>query len=223
IHIDPALSMDSCGFIMGHVSHWEERKRVRVVQVIDPVSGEKRLTREVYSENLPIIWIDLILRIVPPPNGEIILADVRQLIFDLSSIGFRIGLITMDSFQSRDTMQMLASRGYRVEELSVDTNIEPYNRLRLALYEDRILAYTHDVLIKELKGLERNKKKGKVDHARHGSKDLADALAGVVYNCETKVIAEPVAPSLGIVESPVDEEVERRRREIDWLLDRGKG
>lgn len=168
IHIDPALSMDSCGFIMGHVSHWEERKRVRVVQVIDPVSGEKRLTREVYSENLPIIWIDLILRIVPPPNGEIILADVRQLIFDLSSIGFRIGLITMDSFQSRDTMQMLAGRGYRVEELSVDTNIEPYNRLRLALYEDRILAYTHDVLIRELKGLERNKRKGKVDHPRHG-------------------------------------------------------
>jgi hypothetical protein len=128
----------------------------------------------------------------------------------------------MDSFQSRDTMQMLAAKGFRVEELSVDTNIEPYNRMRMAMYEDRILAYTHDVLIKELKGLERNKKKGKVDHPKHSSKDLADALAGVVYNCETKIFGEPVAPSLGIVESPFDEEVERRKKEVEWLLDRRK-
>jgi len=222
VHIDPSLSMDAAGLIMGHVSHWEERQRVRVVQVIDPVSGEKKLTREVYSETVPVIWIDLILRIVPPPNGEIILNDVRELIYELRSLGFQIGVITMDSFQSRDTMQMLAAKGFRVEELSVDTNIEPYNRMRMAMYEDRILAYTHDVLIKELKGLERNKKKGKVDHPKHSSKDLADALAGVVYNCETKIFGEPVAPSLGIVESPFDEEVERRKKEVEWLLDRRK-
>jgi hypothetical protein len=51
---------------------------------------------------------------------------------------------------------------------------------------------------------------------------LADALAGVVYSCETKILGEPVAPLLGIVESPLDDEIERRKREMEWLIDRRK-
>ncbi|MEW6374434.1 MAG: hypothetical protein AB1502_01410 [Thermodesulfobacteriota bacterium] len=43
-------------------------------------------------------------------------------------------------------------------------------------------------------------------------------MAGVIYNCETRVIAEPVAPSLGEVESPVDEETKRKQAEMRWLL-----
>jgi hypothetical protein len=218
IHIDPAISGDAAGFVMGHVSHYEERKRIRVIQIIDVATGEKKAVREPYSETLPVIWIDLILRIVPPPGGEIILNDVRQLIYDLRSIGFRIGLITKDTYQSKDMEQILIEKGYKVEDLSVDTNIEPYNRTKMALYESRILGYEHPTLIIELKGLERNKKKGKVDHRPHGSKDVSDGLAGVVYNCETRVIAEPVAPSLGDVESPVDDEAKRREEELRWLL-----
>jgi hypothetical protein len=218
IHIDPAISGDAAGFVMGHVSHYEERKRIRVVQIIDVVTGEKKPIREPYSETLPVIWIDLILRIAPPPGGEIILNDVRQLVYDLRSLGFRIGLITKDTYQSKDMEQILIERGYRVEDLSVDGNIEPYNRLKMALYESRVIAYEHPTLTGELKGLEKNKKKGKVDHRPHGSKDVADGLAGVVYNCETRVIAEPVAPSLGDVESPVDDEAKRREAELRWLL-----
>jgi hypothetical protein len=127
-------------------------------------------------------------------------------------------LITKDTYQSKDMEQILIEKGYKVEDLSVDTNIEPYNRTKMALYESRILGYEHPTLVIELKGLERNKKKGKVDHRPHGSKDVADGLAGVVYNCETRVIAEPVAPSLGDVESPVDDEAKRREEELRWLL-----
>jgi len=133
---------------------------------------------------------------------------------DLRSIGFRIGMITLDSYQSKDTLQILENKGYRVDELSVNTKIEPYNRLKMALYESRVIGYEHDTLIKELKGLEKNKKKGKVDHRKKGSKDVSDALAGVIYSCETRVISEPVAPSLGMVESPVDEEVKRKQAEV---------
>ena len=39
----------------------------------------------------------------------------------------------------------------------------------------------HDKLHKELLNLERDAKTGKVRHLPGGSKDLADALAGVVY------------------------------------------
>ncbi|MCJ7655506.1 MAG: hypothetical protein MUO97_09475, partial [Dehalococcoidia bacterium] len=220
IHIDPAISGDAAGFVMGHVSHYEERHRIRVVQIIDVVSGEKKPIREPYSETLPVIYIDLILRIIPPPGGEIILNDVRQLLYDLRNLGFRIGLITKDTYQSKDMEQILIERGFRVEDLSVDGSMEPYNRLKMALYESRIRGYTHDTLIRELKGLEKNKKKGKVDHRPRGSKDVSDGLAGVIYNCETVVISEPVAPSLGIVESVVDDEEKRKKAELDWLLGR---
>jgi len=218
IHIDPGISGNAAGFVMGHVSHYEERKRVRVVQVIDVGTGEKKTVREPYSETLPVIWIDLILRIVPPPGGEIILNDVRQLIYDLRGLGFRIGLITKDTYQSKDMEQILIERGYRVEDLSVDTSIEPYSRLKMALYESRVKGYEHPTLIAELKGLEKNKKKNKIDHRTHGSKDVSDSLAGVIFNCETRVIAEPVAPSLGEVESPYDEEMKRKQDELRWLL-----
>jgi len=53
---------------------------------------------------------------------------------------------------------LLATKGYNVDELSVDTDIEPYSRLRNALYESRVIGYMHDVLVRELKGLEKNKK-----------------------------------------------------------------
>ena len=219
-HIDHGITGDAAGFVIGHISHYEDRKRIRVVQIIDPASGSKKLLREAYIETVPIIYVDLILRIVPPVGGEIILNDIRVLIYDLREIGFRIGLVTMDSYQSKDTQQTLAAKGFNVDELSVDTSIEPYNRLKMALYEDRIMGYAHDTLIKELKGLERNKKKGKVDHRRKGSKDVADALAGVIYNCETRTLSEPIAPSLGVVESPLDQEEKRKRDEINWLLGR---
>jgi hypothetical protein len=222
-HIDHGISGDAAGFVFGHISHYEERRRIRIVQVIDPASGTKKLLREAYIETVPVIYIDLILRIVPPPGGEIILNDIRVLIYDLREIGFKIGLITMDSYQSKDTQQTLAAKGFNVDELSVDADMEPYNRLKMAVYEDRVKAYLHDTLIKELKGLERNKKKGKVDHRRKGSKDIADALAAVVHNCETRTISEPVAPSLGVVESPMDEEEKTRRDEINWLLGRKEG
>jgi hypothetical protein len=52
----------------------------------------------------------------------------------------------------------------------------------------------------------------------HNSKDVADSVAGVIYNCETRVLAEPMAPSLGVVESPVDDEAKRKQDELKWLL-----
>ncbi len=39
----------------------------------------------------------------------------------------------------------------------------------------------HTVLWKELRKLERDPQKGKIDHPEEGSKDCADAVAGVVY------------------------------------------
>ena len=101
----------------------------------------------------------------------------------------------------------------------MDANIEPYNRTKMALYENRVIAYTHDVLIAELKGLERNKKKGKIDHRPKGSKDVADGLAGVIFDCETRRVPDPVEPSLGeLSESEGEKQLRQQQDELKWLL-----
>jgi hypothetical protein len=124
----------------------------------------------------------------------------------------------MDSFQSKDTQQTLKEKGFNTHELSVDVNIEPYNRLQMVLCGHRIKGYFHPVGVNELKQLEWNKRKGKVDHRSAGSKDMCDSLAGMIHNCEIRKMSELVVPSLGEVESPYDEEAMRKQAEMRWLL-----
>ena len=53
--------------------------------------------------------------------------------------------------------------------------------LKNALYDNRVFLPRHDKLLNELKTLEKDAKTGKIDHPSTSSKDIADALAGVVY------------------------------------------
>lgn len=52
----------------------------------------------------------------------------------------------MDSFQSKDTQQQLKEKGFNTEELSVDVNPQPYNRLKMALYETRLKGNQKEVV-----------------------------------------------------------------------------
>lgn len=60
------------------------------------------------------------------------------------------------------------------------TNV-PYEMLKNALYDNRVLLPHHEKLLHELKTLEKDAKTGKIDHLSTSSKDISDALAGVVY------------------------------------------
>ena len=66
----------------------------------------------------------------------------------------------------------------------MDKDMTPYETLRTALYDERVLCYRGEMLERELVQLERARRR--VDHpATHGgTKDLADALAGAMFNCE---------------------------------------
>lgn len=140
----------------------------------------------------PYIMIDALIRVRARPGQEIILRDIRQYVYDLRELGFRIHKVTLDGFQSVDTMQQLRRRRIGVDYLSVDRSKEPYESLRDALYESRIefpryMTYKNpgdtearDVLMQEL--LELTDTGPKIDHPVNGSKDLADALAAVTYS-----------------------------------------
>lgn len=90
---------------------------------------------------------------------------------------------------STDTMQQLRKKKYRVDYLSVDKSTLPYEDLREAIYERRLdfppyKTYVKsgddrlvEVALQEL--MELTDTGRKIDHPPGGSKDLADAMAGV--------------------------------------------
>ena len=63
----------------------------------------------------------------------------------------------------------------------LDRDIRPYQILKSTINDGRLDIPNNDILLRELNRLELDTKKGKVDHPPGGSKDLADALAGVVF------------------------------------------
>jgi hypothetical protein len=162
-HFDLAITGDSAGFAMGTVTGFK---------AVSTVDGVKEL--------LPNIWIDCLLEISPPKNGEIRLAKVRDIIHALRKMGVNIRWGTFDQYQSRDSMQLLAQAGLAVGYQSIDVDTMPYDFVKNALYDGRLSFPEHEKCQRELASLEKNTKKNKIDHPPNGSKDVSDALAGVV-------------------------------------------
>lgn len=173
IHIDPSISGDATGLAMGCVSGFRKVTR-------EDTDGKK------FEEDAPTIWVDLVMRIVPPQGGEIFLGDVRSLIYQLSERGFPISKVSMDSYQSVESLQQLKLKGYQTEIISVDAHLDPYQMLKGSMYEGRVSFYDFPVLITELKNLQLDWVRKKVDHQVSGSKDVADALCGLVYSLTQK-------------------------------------
>jgi hypothetical protein len=212
-HIDLGLTNDACGIAVCHIASIKEVMRTR--------EGERA---EVVQEVQPVIVADLIMRIIPPLEGEIQIEDVRQLVHDLAhQCGFRFMKITYDQFQSRDSQQLLKKRfgedivGY----LSVDRTSDQYNVLKETIYEGRFKCYYYEPLFRELRQLIRDQKTGKVNHPPNGSKDVSDAVAGAVWNAITNMdlsIVDEVQK--GVMEHPMSEKEELDKSTRDWLLDR---
>jgi hypothetical protein len=163
VHLDLSLTGDSTGVVIGHVTGFKDVNRGDVV------------------ERLPIIALDCTLEVKPPSNGEVNFSKIRGLLYRLVDLGMPIKWVTCDSFQSADTMQILRQRGFIVGYQSLDTTLVPYTFLKRAIYDGRLVADEHPRLQRELVSLEYLAKKDKVDHPKNGSKDVADAVAGVVY------------------------------------------
>ena len=159
-HCDLAISGDSAGFAVGHVS--------------------KFVTTE-GGGLMPFVYVDALLEIKPPKGGEILLYKVREVVLALRDLGMNIKWVTFDQFQSSDSIQILRQQGFIVGNQSVDITTIPYDFTKSALYDRRLSLPQHKRCAMELASLEKDVKKNKIDHPPHGSKDVSDALAGVVY------------------------------------------
>ena len=83
IHCDLARTKDSAGLAMGYVERFVEMDR-----------GD-------YKEKLPLVVFDLVVEIMPPPGGEIIYSNIRQLIYNLRDVvGLPIKWVSFDQYQT---------------------------------------------------------------------------------------------------------------------------
>jgi len=91
---------------------------------------------------------------------------------------FNIRLCTFDRWNSHDMMQQLKQYGINTETLSVGK--KHYDDMAMVVLEERLNGPHIKLLIDEL--LQLKIMRDKVDHPRKGSKDLADAVCGSIYN-----------------------------------------
>ncbi len=167
-HIDTSLSGDSSGLCVGHIDRW--------VEVVRRDNDNNR-----HVDVAPYYILDIILRINPPPAEQIYLPDLRTLIYQLMAHGFSFMGFSTDTYQYAEMHQQVKRRGVHCELISMDNSVEPYNELKSAVYEKRIEYYPYEPFIAELKALEYDRVVGKIDHPVAGSKDVSDAVAGVIY------------------------------------------
>jgi len=198
IHVDLAKGAkggDRCGLAMGHY-----QRDMEVSLPPDFVQGV--LINEGFDlsgaqgDKAVGAFMDLVLQIRAPAEGEIMFEEVRGLIENLARVKkFPIQLVTYDGWQSMDSIQLLRKAGVHAEEQSVDRDNEAYDTLKSLIYRGIFECYPHNILIRELEELTVTPK-GKVDHPAHssrrvlnedgmnqGSKDIADAVAGCANLC----------------------------------------
>lgn len=173
IHADMAVTGDRAGLSMCHVKEWRD------IETSDADGSGTRLERR------PVVTVDFANAF--EADGEAVAPDgtssprsiqirwYRKLVLFLADAGFVFGSVSMDGFQSVDSLQILEARGFPVQKVSVDRTNECWETLGDLMYEGRIVGPDHALLRTELKGLTPNGKK--VDHPPSGSKDIADAVA----------------------------------------------
>ncbi len=127
------------------------------------------------------VIVDFMRRIKAPPGGEIFFKDIREMILHMKNkLQFKIDKVTFDGWQSIDSIQILKENWIKCEVLSIDRDTEAYDTLKEKMYQGQLKCYRYEPFFDELKRLELLAGT-KVDHPPHGSKDVADAVAGAVH------------------------------------------
>jgi hypothetical protein len=189
VHVDIGVNNDALGLVLGHVCG--------------------------YEKGLQQFYVDCVIRLKGSQTKPNILSDVREIIYQLSQLGFNINYVTLDGYQSTDFLQILTRRGYEAEYLSVDKQMAPYINLRQSIYEERVDCPFDSFLKYELETLE-NVNDKKIDHPLKGSKDVSDAMCGVVHTLIEKVRVESIMSNncTNKIETEEEEKVARTADEV---------
>ena len=174
IHADMAIKEDRAGIAMCHVENYKE------IESSD-VHGEELI------EMRPVVKMDFATAFeydaaAVDPDGNSVPREIqmrwyRKLVHELTRRGFEIGSVSMDGFQSADSLQIMQTWGLNAHRVSADIITTPvWQTLRDLVYDGRFHGYKHKLLIQEMLGVEKTSR-GKIDHTSNGSKDILDAVA----------------------------------------------
>ena len=168
LHVDLAQKHDHCAVAMSHVNKWVN------VKVTDT-----------YSQAAPIVEVDAVRYWTPTADKSVDFTEVKDYILGLRSAGFNIRVCTFDRWNSHDMMQQLKAYGINTETLSVAK--KHYDDMAMIVLEERLSGPRIPLLIDEL--LQLKIMRDRVDHPRKGSKDLADAVCGSIYNAISRTVS----------------------------------
>jgi hypothetical protein len=161
VHADLAQKHDKCAVAIAHVDKWVN------IQVIKD-----------YQQIAPVVIVDAVAWWEPRIEGPVDLSEVKQWIQNLRRLGFNIGMVSFDRWQSFDIQNELKQIGMRTETVSVAK--KHYEDMAMLIYEERLAMPAIDLLFEELTEL-KIIRENKVDHPRKKSKDLADAVCGAIF------------------------------------------
>jgi len=161
VHADLAQKHDKCAVAIAHVEKWVS------IQVINN-----------YEQVAPIVVVDAVAWWEPKVEGPVNLSEVKQWIQNLRRLGFDIGMVSFDRWQSFDIQNELKQVGMKTDTVSVAK--KHYEDMAMLVYEERLAMPAIDLLFDELTQL-KIMKNNRVDHPRKKSKDLADAVCGAIF------------------------------------------
>jgi len=160
IHVDLALKRDRAALAMVHCP------------------GLKDINTGLGVESLPVLNVDLVKSWEAAPGAEINFSSIRGLIIDLCR-RFSVAIVSFDQWQSVEMIQSLKGMGINADFHSVKKT--DYDTLMTSIYDKRLRGYWNKILVEDellkLKLLNGTK----IDHPTSGSKDLADSVAGAVF------------------------------------------
>jgi len=160
IHVDLALKRDRAALAMVHCP------------------GLKDINTGLGVESLPVLNVDLVKSWEAAPGAEINFSSIRGLIIDLCR-RFSVAIVSFDQWQSVEMIQSLKGMGINADFHSVKKT--DYDTLMTSIYDRRLRGYWNKILVEDellkLKLLNGTK----IDHPTSGSKDLADSVAGAVF------------------------------------------
>ena len=161
VHADLAQKHDKCAVAIAHVEKWVN------VQVVKD-----------YSQVMPVVVVDAVVYWEPKIEGPVNLSEVKQWIQNLRRLGFNLGMVSFDRWNSFDIQSELKQVGIRTETVSVAK--KHYEDMAMLVYEERLVMPSIELLFEELTEL-KIVKQNRVDHPRKLSKDLADAVCGAIF------------------------------------------
>ena len=171
IHVDLALKRDRAALSMVHCP------------------GLKEINTGLGVENLPVLNVDLVKSWSAAPGAEINFASIRALIIDLCR-RFSVGIVSFDQWQSVEMIQSLKAMGINADFHSVKKT--DYDTLMTSIYDRRLRGYWNHILVEDellklklINGI-------KIDHPTSGSKDLADSVAGAVFQAVQNILIDQV-------------------------------